>query len=116
MIQKRVIKIENTKITLSIPMPVDKPDRNGFIFSQEAINKLCNQELSIPIVDRRNDKEIVIGHCTGSPSYLNGYLSINGMQYGNGLEFVCKDSSIDENGIRVINKFEISGYSFDTIK
>ena len=116
LIYKGAIEIENTKITFSIPLPVDYPDCNGYMFSQEAIHKLCSQELNIPIVDKRNDKEVVIGHCIGSPSYLNGYLFIDGMQYGNGLEFVCKDTSIDENGIKIINEFEISGYSFDTIK
>jgi hypothetical protein len=96
-------------------MSTESPDINGFMFSKEAINKICNQELNIPIVDRRNEREVVIGVCSGKPTYLNGYLFIDGMQYGNGLEFICKDIGLNEDGVKVINSFEIVGYSLDTV-
>ncbi len=37
------MRLENIEVTFRIPMPVDKPDLNGVIYSKDAIKK-CLQK------------------------------------------------------------------------
>lgn len=62
------MRVENTKIKLTIPIPVDKPDANGIIYTEEAIeNALNNLRKNLPIVYKENAEtdEKVIGSTTG---------------------------------------------------
>lgn len=62
------MRVENSKVTITIPIPVDKPDMNGRVFTKEAVsNAVCNLCTNIPIIyrDDRNFEE-VIGTTTGT--------------------------------------------------
>ncbi len=43
------MRIENIKVTFTIPIPVDKPDLNGVIYSKEAIRNAYKNVKDIPI-------------------------------------------------------------------
>ena len=43
------MRTENIKVTFKIPIPVDKPDLNGFIYSKEAIRNAYKNIKNIPI-------------------------------------------------------------------
>lgn len=49
------MRTENIKVTFEIPIPVDKPDLNGFIYSEEAIRNayknVKNIQIEIPCSD-----------------------------------------------------------------
>ncbi|WP_288682252.1 hypothetical protein [uncultured Eubacterium sp.] len=38
------MRIENIKLTFKIPIPVNKPDLNGVIYSKEAIRNVYKRE------------------------------------------------------------------------
>ena len=43
------MRTENIKVTFKIPIPVDKPDLNGVIYSKEAIRNSCKNVKHVPI-------------------------------------------------------------------
>ena len=43
------MRAENIKVTFEIPIPVDKPDLNGVIYSKEAIREAYKNVRDIPI-------------------------------------------------------------------
>lgn len=61
---------ENIKVKVTIPIPFGKPDKNGVMYTEEAVsNAINNLHKNLPIIYRDNDKEIdgvVVGTTTGS--------------------------------------------------
>ena len=64
------MRAENIKVKLTIPIPIDKPDCNGVIYTKEAVeNAVNNLRTDLPILYMDNEKEIdgmVIGTTTGT--------------------------------------------------
>lgn len=52
------MRTENIKVTFKIPIPVDKPDLNGVIYSKEAIRNAYNVK-GIPIKMLCNDGQFL---------------------------------------------------------
>ena len=51
------MRTENIEVTFKIPIPVDKPDLNGVIYSKEAIRNAYKNVKDIPIEIPNNDSE-----------------------------------------------------------
>ena len=51
------MRAENIEIIFKIPIPVDKPDLNGFIYSKEAIRNAYKNVKDVPIETPNNDGE-----------------------------------------------------------
>ncbi len=51
------MRTENIKVTFKIPIPVDKPDLNGVIYSKEAIRNAYKNVKDVPIEMPNNDGE-----------------------------------------------------------
>ena len=48
-------KVENTKVKITIPIPINKPDANGIIYTTEAVeNAINNIDRYLPIVYKEN--------------------------------------------------------------
>lgn len=62
------MRVENIKVKLTIPIPIDKPDKNGVVYTKEAVeNAVNNLHTKLPIV--YGDREIyqgAIGVTTGN--------------------------------------------------
>lgn len=52
------MRTENIEVTFKIPIPVDKPDLNGVIYSKEAIRNAYKNVKNIPIEMPNNDGEL----------------------------------------------------------
>ena len=50
------MRTENIEVTFKIPIPVDKPDLNGVIYSKEAIRNAYKNVKNIPIEMPNNDR------------------------------------------------------------
>lgn len=61
------MRVEGTKIKLTIPIPINKPDCNGAIYTEEAVeNALSDLQKNLPILYKDNDCDTkVIGVTTG---------------------------------------------------
>lgn len=58
------MRTENIKVTFKIPVPVDKPDLNGNIYSKEAIENAVKNIDKIPLETFNDKGELVpIGVC-----------------------------------------------------
>lgn len=56
-----------TKIKLTIPIPIDRPNANGVIYTEDAVSKAMSiLNKNLPILYRSNSDEKVIGTTTGS--------------------------------------------------
>lgn len=53
------MRTENIKVTFKIPIPVDKPDLNGVVYSKEAIRNAYKNIKNIPIEIPNNDGEFL---------------------------------------------------------
>lgn len=63
------MRVENAEIKITIPIPINKPDCNGVVYTKEAIeNAVNNLRTNLPIVFKAelSDDERVVGVTTGS--------------------------------------------------
>ena len=102
------MRVDNTKVKLTIPIPVDKPDKNGVIYTKEAIeNAFNNLRVNLPIIYRDNESVIngvVIGSTTGN-SYITDYdsenqvykITVDGVIFYSGAELIVNE--IQDNKI-----------------
>ena len=60
------MRAENIKVTITIPIPYNEPDKNGNIYTKEAVEKAVNNlHKYLPIIYRGESEEKVIGTITG---------------------------------------------------
>jgi hypothetical protein len=63
------MRTDNIKVTITIPIPYNKPDKNGNVYTEEAVENAVNHlHKNLPIIYRDNENEIdgkVIGTTTG---------------------------------------------------
>lgn len=99
------MRVENTKVRLTIPIPIDKPDKNGVVHTKEAVeNAVNNLHKNLPIVYRDNESdEKVIGVTTGNSHIVTWdfknqvcNMTIDGVVFYSGAEIIV--NKIDENG------------------
>lgn len=58
------MRTDNIKVKLTIPIPVGKPDKNGVMYTEKAVeNAVNNLHKNLPIV---NDDGVVVGTTTGN--------------------------------------------------
>ena len=105
------MRAENIKVTITIPIPYNEPDKNGNIYTKEAVEKAVNNlHKYLPIIFRGESEEKVIGSTTGD-SHIATWdfenqvcnLTVNGEVFFGGTECIA---DID-NG-KIVN-FEIVG-------
>lgn len=86
----------NTKVKISISIPIDRPTKNGTIFTKEAVEEALSQLGGLPIVD--NDRR-VIGYTTNTP--LPRWDFIN-----HAYEVEVEGNIFDSTPLITINEFE----------
>lgn len=60
------MRTENIKVAITIPIPYNKPDKNGNIYTEEAVEKAVNNlRKNLPIIFRDESGKKVIGTTTG---------------------------------------------------
>lgn len=60
------MRTENIEVKITIPIPYDKPDKNGNIYTKEAVEKAANNlRKNLPIIFRDESEEKVIGTTIG---------------------------------------------------
>ena len=98
------MRVENTEVILTIPIPVDRPDKNGVVYTKEAIEKAVNNlHANLPIVyqDNKNDEK-VIGTTTGKSCIVSWdsknqvcQLTMSGVVFYSGAKIIVNEI---ENG------------------
>ena len=91
------MRVENTKVKITIPIPIDKPDRNGVVYTKEAIEKAVNNlRTNLPILygDGEADKK-VIGATNGNSHIINWdsenqicKMTVDGIVFYSGAEII----------------------------
>lgn len=95
---------ENVKVKIIMNIPYDKPNKNGTIFTEKAVeNAVNNIPINMPIICRDNTSNFndkVIGHTTGSSHIVI-------WDFQNQICYITVDGVIHCGDIRaIINKIE----------
>ena len=95
------MRVENTKVKLTIHIPINKPDCNGIIYTEEAVEKaLNNLQKNLPIVYKKDAEtdEVVIGTTTGDshvvtwdPDNQVCKVTIDGVIFYSGAEIIVNE-------------------------
>ena len=105
------MRTDNIKVTTTIQIPYDKPDKNGNIYTKEVVEKEANNlRKNLPIIFRDESEEKVIGTTTGD-SHIATWdfenqvckLTVDGEVFFGGTE--C---TVDIDNGKIVN-FEIVG-------
>ena len=105
------MRVENTKVKFTIPIPIDKPDNNGVIYTEEAVENAANNlRTNLPIVYKDNETNTkVIGTTTGTSHIVTWdsenqvcKLTVDGVIFYSGAEIIVNEI---EDG--KISSFEI---------
>lgn len=98
------MRLKNAKIKITLPIPVGKPDANGIVYTEEAIdNALNNLRAYLPIVYKESaeSEEKVIG-ATGSQHIVSWdsenqvcNLTIDGTIFNSGAEIIVNEMTKD---------------------
>ena len=110
------MRTDNIKVKLTIPIPVGKPDRNGVVYTEKAVeNAVNNLHKNLPIIYRDNEKAIdgvTIGAITGDShiatwdsKYQVCNVTVDGIVLCGGTECVVNEI---EDG--VVTDFRITGF------
>ena len=105
------MRTENIKVTITIPIPYNKPDKNGNTYTEEAVEKAVNNlRKNLPIIFRDKSEEKVIGTTTGDPHIATWdfenqvcNLTVNGEVFFGGAEGI-----VTANNGKIVD-FEILG-------
>lgn len=99
------MRVENTKVKLTIPIPVGKPDLNGCVYTEEAVeNAVNNLRTNLPIVYKESaeTEEKVIGATTGTLHIVTWdsenqvcKLTVDGVVFHSGAEIIVNDMTND---------------------
>lgn len=112
------MRINNIQISFTMSMPYDAPDKNGVLYSYEAIhNALSSMTSGLPIlVCTNNGDSKVIGNTTCSPYAIHNNkeegiirFTVDGVVYFGGTE--CFVNEIDSSK-KTITDFKISSLGF----
>lgn len=107
------MRLDNLKIELAFTIPFGRPDKNGIVYSKEAVEKAVESfNRGLPIIFRGNDSsgdEVVIGNTIGetcstlwNDEYQVCEVIVNGNVYFGGTECV-----VNEIKDGVVNDFDI---------
>lgn len=109
------MRTNNIKVKITIPIPVEKPDHNGVVYTKEAVDNAINHlHKNLPIIYKGNEEnnEVIIGTITGNSHIVSCdhenqicNITIDGIVFLGGTE--CVINKI-ENG--KVTDFEIVGF------
>ena len=94
------MRVENTKVKITIPIPIDKPDANGSVFTEEAVeNAVSNLHTGLPIVYKDNECDTkVIGSTTGKTHIVSWdsenqvcKLTVDGVVFHSGANIIVNE-------------------------
>lgn len=96
--------LENAKIKLTLPIPIDKPDANGIMYTEEAVsNAINNLQSRLPILFKENaESDAKVIGATGTQCIVSYdsenqvcKLTIEGVVFYSGAEIIVNEMTED---------------------
>ena len=105
------MRVSDIELEMKFELPIDRPDKNGCIYTKEAIKKAykCDNVIGLPIIQYdENHATVPIGFVS-DVDIDKSIVTIKGKCYHGGSE--CGDVKLhkNENGIIVIDEFKLTG-------
>lgn len=104
------MRSENIVVTVKIPIPIDKPDVNGVIYSEDAIKKACIDANLRPIEMKNTEGRFVSIGVTNNVEFLEDEkcIKVDGVIYGGGTR---EEADMVNN---IVNKMRITSFGFSS--
>jgi hypothetical protein len=105
------MRCKNIGVKFTVPIPINKPDGNGIIYTEEAILNSINTYKGKPIIDKTGDSDVVVGVVTNA-DYIKGWdkVRLDGMLFYGGTDCNVIKSHRNEEGILVIDDLDITAF------
>ena len=91
------MRTNNIKVTINMPLPVDKPDKNGVIYSKEALTNAFANARNKPLITYTSEGvQVPIGIINGATIYEEEQLHAEiraTVFFGGTCEEITKDSN-----------------------
>lgn len=113
------MRTDNIEVKLSISVSTDRPNKNGTIYTTEAVLNACTKEKldKLPLIFRDQDKEKVIGIVLSDNLKIRRdienrvyHIDIDGLIRYGGIEGYVNKMHKNENGETVIDDFTIASF------
>ena len=110
-------------VKITIPFPYGKADKNGTIYTKEAVEKaITHLSKNIPIIYKENSEtfnDIVLGHTTGDCHTVIWdsdnqvfKVTVDGVIYAGGTSCIVHDMDTKE---KTVTRFEITGLGISVL-
>lgn len=105
------MRCNNLSVRFTVPLPVDRPDENGNIYTKEAIINAMNTCKGKPIIDKTGESDIVIGFVSDATYVENTNIAqVDGFVWYGGTDCNVIKSHKNEEGTLVIDEFKVSAF------
>lgn len=107
------MRVSNIKVEFTIPINPNTPDLNGNIYTEEAITNSLQSYENAPIIIRQNDSNDVTPVGVINKAFISWseqpYIICKGSIMFGGTDCDIIKSHKDENGVTVVDEFNITG-------
>ena len=93
------------RISLEIPVPIDRPDLNGVIYTEDAIRKACQEAEGLPIVMYTSGNKTKVVGVANNVRYESGNILVDGNIFYGGTE----ESVLFDDDKKIVS-MEIQGF------
>lgn len=93
------------KTLLEIPVPIDKPDLNNVVYTEEAVKKACQEAKGLPIIMHCPNGETKVVGVAENVRYESGHILVDGCIFYGGTE----ESVLFDDDKKIIS-MEIQGF------
>lgn len=99
------MKEDYIEIKFKFPVPINKPNKNGVMYTEEAIIKACENAANTPLIRYEEDGKSTAVGITQKVEYKDGYMYVDALGFNGGAEILVKQ--IEGN---TITSMEICGF------
>lgn len=89
------MRTEQVLVSFKFPAKAGEPDKNGNIYTEDAISKACEDACWLPIVQLDELGEGVPVGVANKVWYENGYINVDGIAWHGG---TCENVKLDDLG------------------
>ena len=105
------MRCSNIGVKFTVPMPVDRPDGNGNIYTKEAIENAIDTYKGLPIIDKTGETDVAVGVVFDATyEESTNITEVYGLLWHGGTDCNVIQSHKDEDGELVIDEFKVSAF------
>lgn len=98
------MRVKCIKTSFEIPIPIEKPDLNGVVYTEKAIIEACKKADNLPIIVYNSDNTTRVAGVATQVKYETGYILVDGyLNYGGTEEAVLFDDDNKVTSMEIVS-------------